>query len=354
MSIVLLARDLGISISTVSRALNGYHDVSAATRERIMKRAAEIGYRPNPGARRLKSGKTSAVGVILPAVSESNHGVDSVYSGLLGGAATELEAGGYHLIATIQTRNDPVRETALYENLVRGSWVDALIIGRTRVNDARIELARKAQIPFVTYGRTDSPEPYAWVDTDNEQAFYALTRRQIEFGHTRIALLNGPLHFYFAHLRSQGYLRAMKESNLPVDPLTCLNGDLSEGTGYALCRSLLVSAQRPTSIICSTDAIAFGAIAACRERGLRIGSDISIAGYGNTSASAFCDPPLTTMDHQVFENGRHIGQSLLRLLRRQAHPGDIHYLEPVVLVPRQSDGPCPTEPLPVKSRFLRR
>ncbi|HRP06502.1 MAG TPA: LacI family DNA-binding transcriptional regulator, partial [Opitutaceae bacterium] len=182
MSIVSLARDLDLSISTVSRALNGYKDVSPETRERIRKRASEIGYRPNPGARRLKSGKTCAVGMILPAVSEGNHGVDSVYSGLMGGVATELEAADYHLIATVQTRTDPDRETALYENLVHASWVDALIIGRTRVNDPRVALARKARIPFVTYGRTNSSEPYAWVDTDNEQAFYLLTKRQIESG----------------------------------------------------------------------------------------------------------------------------------------------------------------------------
>ncbi|HRP04433.1 MAG TPA: substrate-binding domain-containing protein, partial [Opitutaceae bacterium] len=113
---------------------------------------------------------------------------------------------------------------------------------------------------------------------------------------------------------------------------------------YSLCRNLLVGANPPTSIICATDALAFGAMAACRERGLKIGLDISISGYGNSSASAYCDPPLTTVDHQVFENGRHIGQSLLRLLRGQAQPEEIHYLEPVVLVPRQSDGQCPPPP----------
>ncbi len=344
MSIVSLARDLDLSISTVSRALNGYKDVSLETRERIRKRASEIGYRPNPGARRLKSGKTCAVGMILPAVSEGNHGVDSVYSGLMGGVATELEAADYHLIATVQTRTDPDRETALYENLVHASWVDALIIGRTRVNDPRVALARKARIPFVTYGRTNSSEPYAWVDTDNEQAFYLLTKRQIESGHTRVALLNGPLHYYFAILRQQGYVRAMMESGLSIDPLITLNGELSESHGYSLCRNLLVGANPPTSIICATDALAFGAMAACRERGLKIGLDISISGYGNSSASAYCDPPLTTVDHQVFENGRHIGQSLLRLLRGQAQPEEIHYLEPVVLVPRQSDGQCPPPP----------
>lgn len=322
--------------------MNGYHDVSAATRQRIMKRAKEIGYRPNPGARRLGSGKTSAVGVILPSAGDGVHFVDSIYSSLLGGTSVELESEGYHLLATIQTRSDPVRELTLYENFIRGSWVDALLIVRTRVNDARIDLARKAHMPFVTYGRTESTQPYAWVDTDNEKAFYLTTLRQINFGHRRIALLNGPLEYFFAHLREQGYVRALGEKDIAPDPLMMLNGDLTETSGYACCRSLLLSATPPTAIICATDSMAIGAIAACRERGLVVGRDISVVGYGNSSAAAFCDPPLTTVDHKAFENGRHIGQSILRLLRNEAKPADIRYLEPVVLVPRKSDGPPQT------------
>ena len=107
-----------------------------------------------------------------------------------------------------------------------------------------------------------------------------------------------------------------------------------------MCRSLLLGATPPTAILCATDAMAIGAIAACRERGLVVGRDISIVGYGNSSGAAYCDPPLTTVDHKAFENGRHIGQSVLRLLRHELKPADIHYLEPVVLVPRKSDGPA--------------
>lgn len=339
MSIVLLARDLGLSISTVSRALNGYDDVSPATRQRILKRAKEIGYQPNSGARRLKSGKSSLVGVILPPPADNIQFVDSLYSSLLGGVEVELETSGYSLIATMQTRDDRVRETALYEKFIRGAWVDALLIVRTRVNDARIDLARKSRVPFVTFGRTMTDKPYAWVDTDNEQAFYLATLRQADFGHERIALLNAPLEYNFARLRERGYLRALAKRGLRRDPLLMLNGDLSEVGGFALCRSLLDSAQPPTAIVCVTDAVAIGAAAACRERGIEVGKDISIMGYGNSSVSAFCDPPLSTVDHSVFDNGRHLGQSLLRLLRGEAKPADIHYLEPVVLVPRKSDGP---------------
>src|SRR5205814_7408155 len=201
MSIVLLAKDLGLSVSTVSRALNGYDDVAEKTRERVAARAKEIGYRPNPGARRLKSGTTSALGAVLPAASSSGQAVDASYSSLLGGVATEIEPAGYHLLAMMQTRHDSAREAAFYDNFIKGSWVDALLIVRTRVHDPRVDAARKAQMPFVTYGRTESREPYAWVDTDNEKAFFLAASRLLDFGHQRIAFLNGPEEYYFALLR---------------------------------------------------------------------------------------------------------------------------------------------------------
>jgi LacI family transcriptional regulator len=341
MSIVRLAKDLGLSISTVSRALNGYDDVSAATRERVAARAKSIGYRPNPSARRLGSGKTSAIGVILPAAGSTGQAVDSMYSSLLGGVATEIEPAGYHLLASMQTRPDPAREAALYDNFIRGGWVDALLIVRTRAHDSRLRLAREARIPFVTYGRTESAEPYAWVDTDNEKAFHLATTRLLDFGHRRIALINGPAEYYFAQLRERGYRRAFADRKLKPDPAWVLHGDVTEGAGHALCRSLLIRNPAPTAFVCATDTMAFGAIAACREAGLAVGPDVSVIGYGNSSLSAFCDPPLTTVEHQVFENGRHVGQALIRLLRGEIKPADVHYLEPVVLVPRKSDGPVP-------------
>lgn len=339
MSIVSLARDLGLSISTVSRALNGYEDVSPDTRQRILERVREIGYRPNPGARRLKSGSTWLVGVMLPSGGDSGGFVDSVASRLLGGVEIELESAGYSLIATMQPRNDPAREAALYTNFIEGGWVDALMILRTRANDARVALAREAGIPFVTYGRTESVEPYAWVDPDNEEALYLTTLRQIQFGHRRIALLNGSLDYFFARLREHGYTRALTQRGLAPDPLLIRHGEISEAGGYAMCRSLLTCSHPPTAMVCATDAMAIGAFAACRERGIEIGRQMSITGYGNSSVSSFCDPPLTTIDYAVFDNGRHVGSSLLRLLRGDARPGDIRCLEPVTLVARKSDGP---------------
>ena len=339
MSIVRLARDLGLSISTVSRALNGYTDVAEATRQRVAARAAEIGYRANPGARRLKTGKTSAIGVVLPGASSEGHLVDPIYSDLLGGVAAEIESFGSNILATMLKKPDLQREVSLYENLIRGSWVDALLIVRTRQRDPRVELAQKAGIPFVTYGRTTCPAPYTWVDTDNEQAFHLGVARLLDQGHRRIALLNGPAEFNFVRLRQKGYERAFEERGLGAPAGLALHGDLTESSGYQLCRELLRQRRPPTALICATDAMAIGALAACREAGRKVGHDISLIGYGNAEAGRFTDPPLTTIEHHVYDNGRHIGLALLKLLGGAA-PGQF-YMEPVTLVPRHSDGPAP-------------
>jgi LacI family transcriptional regulator len=339
MSIHQLAADLGLSISTVSRALNGYTDVAPQTRERVAKRAAEIGYKPHAGARSLKSGKAHAIGVILPTDDHSGHFISGLYSNLLGGIAIEVDGAGYSLFATTHMTPSMESELQRYESLIRSRWVDAFVVVRTLIGDPRVQLLQERGIPFVTYGRSQLAQDHPWVDTDNEGAFFQSTQRLIDLGHRRIALLNGMEGYTFAVLRQTGFERAMQHNGLAVAPNWVLHGGLTEPTGYALALQVLAQETPPTALLCATDAMAIGAIAACRSKGLQVGRDVSIIGYGDSDASRYCDPPLTTVGHQVFENGRHIGQLLLELLSGQP-PSRTHYLEPVVVVPRASDGPC--------------
>lgn len=338
MSIVHLAQDLGLSVSTVSRALNGYTDVAEATRLRVMARANALGYKPHPGARGLKSGKSGAIGVVLPPSPEGGQFIDSMYSSLLGGTSSVLEPAGFSLMATASPTGTPEQERGVYENFIRSGWFDAFVIVRTRLADPRVALMHEHNKPFVTYGRLASSDAHAWVDTDNEMAFYMAAQRQITFGHRRIALLNGPAEYTFAHLRQQGYLRALREAGLPAEPALMVHGHLSETGGFSMAQALLSLPQRPSALLCATDAMAVGAMAACRAAGWRVGSDVSVMGYGNSDAGCYSQPPLSTIEHRIFENGQHVGQVLLAVLSGAA-PDTLHYLEPVVLVPRSSDGP---------------
>jgi LacI family transcriptional regulator len=338
MSIVHLAQDLGLSVSTVSRALNGYTDVAESTRLRVMARAQALGYKPHPGARRLKSGKSGAVGVVLPTSPEGGQFIDSMYSSLLGGISSVLEPAGYSLMATTSATSTPEQERGVYENFIRSGWFDAFVIVRTRLVDQRVGLMVEHAQPFVTYGRCENSTGHAWVDTDNEMAFFMAAQRQIAFGHRNIALLNGPAEYTFARLRQQGYVNALKQAQLTLDERLIVQGHLSETGGFAMAQHLLALEDRPTALLCATDAMAIGAMAACRARGLRVGSDISIMGYGNSDAGRYCNPPLSTIEHRIVENGQHLGQVLLSVLAGDS-PQSLHYLEPVVLVPRSSDAP---------------
>ena len=341
MSIIRLAEDLGLSVSTVSRALNGYSDVAPATRERVMQRAREIGYKPHPGARGLKAGKSHTIGVVLPIDAPGGPFMDAMYARLLGGVAAEIDARGYSLLVTAHSQTAQEHEIGQYESFIRSSWYDAFLVVRTRIDDARVDLLQQRGMPFVTYGRTRGADSHAWVDPDNEGAFYVATQRQIAFGHRRIALLNGPAHYMFAALRSRGFERAVAEAGLELPAAFRVNGELTENAGYAIAARLLDEPQPPTSLVCATDALAIGAMAACRARGLQVGRDISLIGYGNSDAGQYSAPPLSSIEHRVQENGRHIGQLLLRLVEGGEAASQLHYLEPVVLVERGSDGPCP-------------
>lgn len=338
MSIVRLAQALELSVSTVSRALNGYDDVAPETRRRVVAKAKELNYRPNPVARRLVTGSTRAIAVTLPALEAGDEFIDWMYSGLLAGVSAAIDGSGYHLFASSAGGRGIDREMALYRSFIEGHAADALLIVRTRIDDPRVRLAQDAGIPFVTYGRTDSDRPYSWVDTDNDGAFALAVNRQVGFGHKRIALLNGPAEFTFARLRQQGYQRALESAGLALDPGLIKAGDLSIQSGYSLAMQLLNQPDPPSAILCAVDGLAFGVMAACRERGLVVGRDVSVMGYSNSPMASFSDPPLTTIEHRVVENGRHVGEGLLRMLAGEA-PGQLGYLEPVALVPRASDGP---------------
>ena len=340
MSIVRLAQALNLSVSTVSRALNGYDDVASETRRRVTAMAKQMNYRPNAAARRLVSGSTRAIGVTLPSFEAGDEFIDWMYSGLLAGVTAALDGSGYYLVATSSAGRGIDGELALYRNLIEGHWADALLIVRTRIDDPRVKLAQEAGIPFVTYGRTQTDRPYTWVDPDNEAAFALGTNRQLGFGHRRIALIDGPAEFYFALLRRRGYESALLAAGVEADPTLVRHGSLTIQSGYALTMELLNQKSPPTAILCAVDNMAFGAITACRQRGLVVGRDISIMGYSNSPMAAFSDPELTTIEHRVFENGRHVGESLLSLLGGE--PPGKGYLEPVQLVPRASDGPAPS------------
>ncbi|MBM7034837.1 LacI family DNA-binding transcriptional regulator [Vibrio ulleungensis] len=338
MSIKKLAEHLGLSKSTVSRALNGYSDVNANTRKKVLAAAQELGYRANPTAKRLASGRSRNVGIILPAASRMF--VSPAFSKVLAGAAALLSKYDYQLIVT--TISESQDEQQVYSQLTSGGLVDGLFIVRTRSDDARIKMLTDQNFPFVCHGFIEGFDSESFVDVDNQQAFYELTKRQINLGHTRIAFLDAPIELTLSQARQQGYLKAMREANLEVNDKWLLNGELNEDAAMAMTKEVMSLAKRPTSILCADDTMALGTIAACEELGYQPGIDVAIAGYGDYEHSRYSKPSITSLSYDTLAVGEEMAKLMLNKLENMQFDTRNWYV--ATIVPRQSDSQVKTDP----------
>ena len=327
-------------MTTVSRALNGYADVSESTRARVIDAARTAGYRPNPVARRLALGRAEAIGLVLP--RSVGDFVDPFFTELLRGMATVFEDANLDLIVTAAPEGPA--ELRVYRRLVEGRRVDGLIVARTRSQDERIEYLLDQDFPFVCHGRTEIDRPYAYLDMDNEGGFLAATERLLGLGHRRIALINAPMNLAFAQARFEGYKRAYANAGIEIDPAILCESELNEESGHDIATRLLDLDDPPTAMLCASDFTALGVMRAVKARGLEIGVDVSIIGYDDIPLAQYADPPLTTMHQQIHRAGGRVAEMLLARMAGTP-PEELQEVWPPRLVTRATDGPIrPAEP----------
>lgn len=335
MSIQALADSLGISISTVSRALNGYTDVSAATRQRVFDAAKSMNYSPHPVAHRLATGKTGAVAILNS--TRPDNAADGSAIALHAGMAEVLRENNYFVLSLGLPSDD--LEIPELTRLLEGRLVDSLVLTRTRTNDPRVTLLQQRKIPFVTYGRTIDNAPHAWLDVDNESAFEMATQALIDLGHRRIALINGMPHMTFASLREQGFRQALQRAQINPSECPIHYTEITAQSGEHVAKQLLRLASPPSAILCANDTVALGAMAAVRAAGLQVGLDVSVMGFGNTEAGQYAWPALASIDNGVLGSGRQIAGLLLRLMAGEiAH--DLQVLKPHNILLRDSVSAC--------------
>jgi LacI family transcriptional regulator len=328
-----LASQLGLSITTVSRALDGYEDVAKATRERVRKAADLAGYRPNAAARRLRKGSGETIAVVMP--TEAGKFFEPVFAELLGVVGESLAAHNHDLV--LLAAKPGVEEDKLYTRLVTDRRADGFILLRTRVEDARIAYLREAKVPFVCHGRSVVDGDYAFVDGDGETGFYDVTRRLIGLGHKRLVHIGAPGRFAFARYRAEGFTRALDEAGMVAVSAIETSETMTEAGGEAVAAQILGRSAPPTALICATDRLAIGAIRAATARGMVVGRDIAITGHDNLHASAFTAPPLTTMDADVRMAGQRLAKKILTLMARKS-PDETGEILPLTHILRASSG----------------
>jgi LacI family transcriptional regulator len=332
MSIRRLAKHLGLSVTTVSRALAGYPDVAAATRERVQQEADRTGYRPNPVAQRLRVGRRGTVGLVVPAEQGT---FDQFFLAMLGAVGPLLSRAGLDLVMM----GAPPGEAELhaYRQLVELHRVDGILLARTRRDDARIRYLLDRGVPFVAHGRSETAGVFAYLDLDGEAAFAEATERLVGFGHRDIALINAPEHYMFAQHRAAGWRRALAVAGLPEGPV--LEAEATEENGHRLMSMLMARRRRPTAVLCATDRMAVGALHALASAGLRAGRDVSVIGYDDLPMASYTDPPLTTLEQPIPRMAQRLVDMLLALLDG-AEPALFGEVWRAQLIARRSDGPA--------------
>ena len=327
-----LSDALGLSRTTVSRALNGYDDVSEATRERVARAAREMGYVADPTARRLATGRADMIGIVYP-FGAGDLG-DPRFGEVVAGITERLaERNLDFIIASAR----PNAELDTYRRIVDGKLVDGLIVARTRVDDPRIAYLQASAFPYVAYGRPQAVGPYAWFDFDNEAGARDAVRRLIGFGHRRIAMISAPLTLNFAAQRRAGYLSALREAGIDADPALLVESPFTHDGGQQAARALLALAEPPSALLVDNNIAGSGAFRGLIDSGLRLGADLSLIVYDGVPPDIAHPYRVTAV---VQPTGHASGRALAELMLRLRDDGVCDQrLEAPAIEAGDTDGP---------------
>lgn len=334
-----VAKKLGISAATVSRALAGNPRISEDTRDRVVKMAQEVGYVPNRAAQSLVGGRSSGfVGLVL---TDPGYGREDSYLGeFVAGLGLGLAENGIDLFLSMVPSGQS--ELSVIRNIVTARRADGLILGRTSEVDPRVDYLLDAGFPFVTHGRiADGSRPYTWIDTDGTAAFVEAFNLLYSLGHRRFALVTIAEPMTFRLHRTEGLQAAIQQKRDPSVSLEiATSARYDSDARHAAIRDLLTKPNRPTAVITLFDGLALSVLEVARDLGLSVPDDLSVIGFDNITSAAHARPSLTTFDSDTKEGARISAGMLARQIAAPAaRQIETHLITPK-LVLRGSHGPA--------------
>ena len=340
MNLKELATRLGLSPTTVSRALNGYPEVNEATRERVVAAARRHNYHPNTRAIRLATGRAQAVGHVIP-IATRHEIVNPVFADFIAGAGETYSRNDYDMVLSVVPDED---EEKTYRGLKSKGNVDGVIVHAPRTHDPRIPLLREIGLPFVVHGRaTGTVEPYCWLDVNNRRAFQRATEFLLDLGHTRIGLVNGLEFMDFAIRRRTGYVDALTARGITPDPALMSSAEMSEISGFRATQAMLALPVPPTAILAASMISGMGVRRAVEGAGLVVGRDVSIIIHDDDLSymkNGEDVPIFTATRSSVREAGRLAAEMLLDVIANPDRSPQQRLLEAELII-GQSTGPAP-------------
>ena len=322
-----ISKRLGISVSTVSKALNAYPDVAEETRERVLAAARELDYTPSAAARNLRRGRSEKIGLLI---NNPISFLSEYISEVMAGAALQAEAHGHNLILYTAAVENP----QALKRICRSREVDGLMVIFEPSPEA-VEVLISEKMPFVVFGRRVEPPMVSYIAPDNREGAYRLTRHLISLGHRRIGFTTRPELGAVSDDRFAGYREALKDAGIHYDPALVVETFVEPNSGGRALNTLLALADPPTALFAFYDLMASDALKAAQKLGLRVPEDIAIAGFDGLRSSSITNPPITTVAQPLEQ----MGQLAADMLLEQIDNGDYvpaHRVLPVELIIRES------------------
>jgi LacI family transcriptional regulator len=331
-TIIEIAERVGVSTATVSRALNNVPGVSEEKRRQILAVARELDYYPNAIARSLQGQRTNTVCYTVDVSTRAAADL-FFFKDFITALADRCVHYGLDLLLHPVSHGDVLMHDL--GRVLRSGRADGLIVSDIRLDDERIEHLKNLKAPFVAFGRNEQLRDLPYVDVDGELGIYYATRHLIERGHRRIALLGLPVGFSCALQRRDGYLRALREYGVPLEPDLLVMDLANEREAAHAAERLLALPQAPTAFVSSSDMLAIQTMSVATRRGLRAGRDYAITGFDDLPLAEHTSPPLTTVRQPLDRIADALIMLLLRVLDEESGPRQV-LIEPELVVRESS------------------
>ncbi|MBB5323935.1 LacI family transcriptional regulator [Anoxybacillus tepidamans] len=310
-----IAKAAGVSITTVSRALNGYSDVNEKTRQKIIEIAKQLNYSPNTLARGLVMNKSKTIGLLVSGLTREST-KDNFTFEVLAGVNQYVSEVDYDMVLFSTTSTKQREKT--YTQLCRERRVDGAILQGIRVDDPYLQEVVESNIPCVLIDIPIESETVGYVTTDNVLGAKKAVQHLISLGHRHIAMINGYEFAFVSEQRLKGFQEALFEAGLPFHEHLVANGAFKEERAEQEAVRLLTQHPEITAFFCASDLMALGVMKAAKTLGKRIPEEIAIIGYDDIILASYTTPPLSTIAQNKFAMGYEAAKLLIEMLEGKA------------------------------------
>lgn len=345
-----LARELGVSMTTISRALSDHHSIGPEMKRKVLKLAKKYNYQPNRLASALRKGRSQLLGVIVPYIE------GRFFAKVVHGIETAARQAGYHVIIC-QSNEDAAQERRNIEALLNVQVAGILTsVARTTRDFQHFDQLQERGVPLVFFDRRPDERPVHAVVLDDQEGGYLATRHLLQQGCRRVAHVAGPQHLNIYRNRRLGYLQALQEAGIPPDEALISYGDMSQEAGAAALQQWLQLPQPPDAVFAAGDYAALGAQEEAQRQGRAVPQQLAVAGFSNEAFTVIARPAMTSVEQRCEEMGQAAVRLLLELIEADGTaigPRQV-VLHPQLLVRTSSqrlDAPtAPKEARPRRSR----